>query len=45
MGCWAMFGATQQVDMKMTRANSFGCYNVAVFDPSAVPTHMDVIRQ
>ncbi|KAL6639694.1 hypothetical protein ACP70R_022516 [Stipagrostis hirtigluma subsp. patula] len=43
---WAigtMFGVTQKVDMKTTRANKFGRFCVAVLEPEIVPDKMDVI--
>lgn len=43
---WAigtMFGATTKVDMITTRRNSFGRFEVAVLNPTIVPTEMDVV--
>jgi hypothetical protein len=43
---WALgtlFGVTQDVDMVTTRANGFGCFVVAVLEPEAIPTKLDVI--
>jgi len=43
---WALgtlFGVTQDVDMVTTRASSFGRFAVAVLDPEAIPTKLDVI--
>jgi hypothetical protein len=43
---WALgtlFGVTQDVDMVTTRASSFGRFAVAVLEPEAIPTKLDVI--
>ena len=43
---WALgtlFGVTQDVDMVTIRANSFGRFAVAVLEPQAIPTKLDVI--
>jgi hypothetical protein len=43
---WAigtMFGETQRVDMITTRKNKFGRFQIAVLNPSVVPTKMDVV--
>jgi hypothetical protein len=43
---WAigtMFGATQRVDMITTRKNKFGRFQIAVLNPSVMPTRMDVV--
>jgi hypothetical protein len=43
---WALgtlFGVTQDVDMVTSRANSFGRFAVAVLEPEAIPTKLDVI--
>jgi hypothetical protein len=43
---WALgtlFGVTQEVDMVTTRASSFGRFAVAVLEPEAIPTKLDVI--
>jgi hypothetical protein len=43
---WALgtlFGVTQDVDMVTTRANNFGRFAVAVLEPKAIPTKLDVI--
>uniref|UniRef100_A0A0A9GWB5 Uncharacterized protein n=1 Tax=Arundo donax TaxID=35708 RepID=A0A0A9GWB5_ARUDO len=43
---WAlgsMFGATQKVDMKMTKCNRFGHFFVAILNPSLIPNMMDVV--
>jgi hypothetical protein len=43
---WALgtlFGATQDVDMVTTRVSSFGRFAVAVLEPEAIPTKLDVI--
>ena len=43
---WALgtlFGVTQDVDMVTTRASSFGRFAVAVLDPEAIPTKLDII--
>ena len=43
---WALgtlFGVTQDVDIVTTRASSFGRFVVAVLDPEAIPTKLDVI--
>lgn len=38
-----MFGATTKVDMVSTRKNDFGRFEVAVLNPSLIPTQMDVV--
>ena len=38
-----LFGVTQDVDMVTTRASSFGRFAVAVLEPEAIPTKLDVI--
>jgi hypothetical protein len=43
---WALgtlFGVTQDVDMATTRANGFEHFVVAVLEPEAIPTKLDVI--
>jgi hypothetical protein len=43
---WALgtlFGVTQDVDMVTTRASNFGRFAVAVLEPKAIPTKLDVI--
>jgi hypothetical protein len=43
---WAigtMFGTTQRVDMITTRKNKFGRFQIAVMNPSVMPTRMDVV--
>ena len=43
---WALgtlFGVTQEVDMVTTRASNFGRFTVAVLEPDAIPTKLDVI--
>jgi len=42
---WAgtLFGVTQEVDMVTTRASRFGRFAVAVLEPEAIPTKLDVI--
>jgi len=43
---WALgtlFGVTQDVDMVTTRASIFGRFAVAVLEPEAIPTKLDVI--
>jgi hypothetical protein len=43
---WALgtlFGVTQDLDMVTTRASSFGQFAVAVLEPEAIPTKLDVI--
>jgi hypothetical protein len=43
---WALgtlFGVTQEVDMVTTRVNNFGRFAVAVLEPKAIPTKLDVI--
>jgi hypothetical protein len=43
---WALgtlFGVTQDVDMVTTRANNFGRFAVAVIEPKAILTKLDVI--
>jgi hypothetical protein len=43
---WALgslFGVTQDVDMVTTRASRFGRFAVAVLEPEAIPTKLDVI--
>ena len=43
---WALgtlFGVTQDVDMVTSRASSFGRFAVAVLEPEAIPTKLDVI--
>ena len=43
---WALgtlFGVTQDVDMVTTRASNFGRFAVAVLEPEAIPTRLDVI--
>ena len=43
---WALgtlFGVTQEVDMVTTRASNFGRFTVAVLEPNAIPTKLDVI--
>jgi hypothetical protein len=37
------FCVTQDVDMVITRASSFGRFAVAVLEPEAIPTKLDVI--
>ena len=38
-----LFGVTQHVDMVTTRANNFGRFEVAVLEPEAILTKLDVI--
>ena len=43
---WALgtlFGVTHDVDMVTTRASNFGRFAVAVLEPEAIPTKLDVI--
>ncbi|CAN6324132.1 unnamed protein product [Urochloa humidicola] len=43
---WALgtlFGVTQEVDIIATNANKFGRFAVAVLEPEAIPTRLDVI--
>ena len=43
---WALgtlFGVTQDVDTVTSRASSFGRFAVAVLEPEAIPTKLDVI--
>ncbi|CAN6321370.1 unnamed protein product [Urochloa humidicola] len=43
---WALgtlFGVTQEVDIITTNANNFGRFAVAVLEPEAIPTRLDVI--
>jgi hypothetical protein len=43
---WALgtlLGVTQEVDMVTTRASNFGWFAVAVLEPDAIPTKLDVI--
>jgi hypothetical protein len=43
---WALgtlFGVTQDVDMVTTRANNFGRFAVAMIEPKAISTKLDVI--
>ena len=43
---WALgtlFGVTQEVDMVTTRASRFGRFAVALLEPEAIPTKLDVI--
>jgi hypothetical protein len=43
---WALetlFGVTQEVDMMTTRASNFGRFAVAMLEPKAIPTKLDVI--
>ncbi|CAN6182021.1 unnamed protein product [Urochloa humidicola] len=43
---WALgtlFGVTQEVDIVTTNANKFGRFAVAVLEPEAIPTRLDVI--
>ena len=43
---WALgtlFGVTQEVDVITTRASNFGRFTVAVLEPDAIPTKLDVI--
>ncbi|CAL4969475.1 unnamed protein product [Urochloa decumbens] len=43
---WALgtlFGVTQEVDIITTNANKFGRFAVAVLEPEAIPTRLDVI--
>jgi hypothetical protein len=43
---WALgslLGVTQDVDMVTTKASSFGRFAVAVLEPEAIPTKLDVI--
>jgi hypothetical protein len=43
---WALgtlFGVTQDVDMVTSRASSFGRFAVAVLEPEAIPTKLDII--
>lgn len=38
-----MFGATLKVDIISTRKNKFGHFQVAVLNPTSVPSQMDVV--
>jgi hypothetical protein len=43
---WALgtlFGVTQEVHMVTMRASNFGRFAVAVLEPDAIPTKLDVI--
>jgi hypothetical protein len=43
---WALrtlFGVTQEVDMVTMRASNFGQFAVAMLEPDAIPTKLDVI--
>ena len=43
---WALgtlFGVTQDMDMVTTRASNFGRFAVAVLEPEAIPTKLDVM--